>query len=408
MCQVLGEGKRLEAVTELEKILKDGDFTSKYRAAEALGRIGKIESAEPLTVFLTKESDADLKIAALDALALLKQESAGSAVVAALNERQWRVKAAAIKALSTVRTKAALEPLVKIIAGDEGRLVEDAAKTLKELSGRDFGRDFQTWQVWYDREAKDPKYKLPTVDELARIEARKAERPKAGETGVVVERKGAEFLGVETKSKKIMFIIDTSGSMEDLIVDKDRYRNQHYPGFRKIDIVKEELARTIQTLPATTDFAIVTFATKVKPWKKGQLIQANPINKAAAIEFARGLEPIGGHSKEDLASAGLGSAAALGEGQTNTFGALIFGLGTPQRGVVEKGAGSEVDTVFFLSDGKPTTGDLVDTDEVLAAVKDANSQKKLILHVLAIGDFEKGFMKRLAEENGGVFVDLGK
>jgi hypothetical protein len=318
------------------------------------------------------------------------------------------VRASAIKALAVLRTKESLGPLVKIAAGDEGRLIEDACRTLKALSGRDFGTDYATWKVWFDREASLPAYKLPTADEIAKIEARKLEAPRSGETGVVPTRKITEFLGVTTPSKKVMFIIDCSGSMEDLIVDKDRYKNQNYPGFRKIDIVKEELARTISRLDTTTEFSIVTFATKVKPWKRGQLVQANSINKAAAIEFARGLEPIGGHSREELAAAGLGGSAALGEGKTNTYAALMHGLGNPPRGVVEKAAGTEVDTVFFLSDGKPSHGDLVDTDEILVAVKDVNTQKKITLHVLAIGDFEKGFMQTLARENSGVFVDLGK
>lgn len=408
LCQVLGAGKREAAIPEVEKLLKEGDFLTKYRAAEALGLLGSAASAEPLAAFLAKETEADLKIAALDALGLLKQDATAPPVIACLSHKDWRVRAAAIHALATVRSKDALEPLVRIIAGDEGRLVEDAARTLKALSGRDFGTEYQTWQIWYDREAKDPRYKLPTPEELAKIEARKSEIPRSGETGVVPQRKNAEFLGVETPSKRIMFIIDQSGSMEDLIVEKERYKNQSYPGFRKIDIVKEELARTVERLDPKTEFSIVTFATKVKPWKKGQLVQANPINKAAAIEYARGLEPIGGHSKEELEAAGLGGSAALGEGKTNTFGALMFGLGNPKRGVIERAAGTEVDTVFFLSDGKPSTGEMVDTDEILAAVKDANAQKKLTLHVLAIGEFEKGFMRRLAQDNGGVFVDLGK
>lgn len=407
LCQVLGEIRCESARSDLERLLKEGDFLVKYRAIEALGSIGNPASVPAVASFL-KDGEPELRIAAVDALARMRADDAAPQVVAALQDREWRVRAAAIRALATLRTKDALEPLVKIASGDEGRLVDDACQTLKALSGRDFGREYATWKTWYEREAKDPAYKLPTADEIAKIEARKLEAPKAGETGVIPARKITEFLGVTTPSKKIMFIIDCSGSMEDLVIEKDRYRGQNYPGFRKIDIVKEELARTIQRLDTTTEFSIVTFATKIKPWKRGQLVPANSINKAAAIEYARSLEPIGGSSKAELASAGLGSAAALGEGKTNTYGALMYGLGNPVRGVVEKGAGTEIDTVFFLSDGKPSHGDLVDTDEILAAVKEANHQKRIALHVLAIGDFDKGFMRRLATDNGGVFVDLGK
>jgi hypothetical protein len=34
--------------------------------------------------------------------------------------------------------------------------------------------------------------------------------------------------------------------------------------------------------------------------------------------------------------------------------------------------------------------------------------RKVVLHTIAIGEFQKDFMNRLAEDNGGVFVDLGR
>ena len=30
------------------------------------------------------------------------------------------------------------------------------------------------------------------------------------------------------------------------------------------------------------------------------------------------------------------------------------------------------------------------------------------IHTIAIGEFQKDFMRKMAEDNGGVFVDLGK
>lgn len=404
-CQALGLGKRASARADLEKLVKEKDWIARARASEALGRIGDA-GAVPSLLPALKDPEVEVRIAAADALGALGDESAGPALIAALTEKEWRLRASAIAALARVRTRDAIEPLVKIVSGDEGRLIDDAARTLKALSGRDFGRDGAQWVRWWKAYSKE--FKLPTAEELAKAEAARERAPKSGETGVFAERKITEFLGVETPSKKILFIIDCSGSMEDLVIERERYKDRNYPGYRKIDIAKEELARTIERLDATTNFALATFATKVKPWKKGTLLPANPVNRLAAIEFARSLEPIGGHSKEELASAGFGGAAALGEGKTNTYGALSFGLGSPKRGELERAAGTEVDTIFFLSDGKPSEGELVDTDDILAAVKEANRQKKITIHVFAIGEFEKGFMRMLAEQNSGTFVDLGK
>ena len=69
---------------------------------------------------------------------------------------------------------------------------------------------------------------------------------------------------------------------------------------------------------------------------------------------------------------------------------------------------NKVDTIYFLSDGQPTVGKIVDQTEIRGLVRKVNSVRKVILHCIAIGDFQKNFMKSLAQENGGVYVDLGK
>ena len=69
---------------------------------------------------------------------------------------------------------------------------------------------------------------------------------------------------------------------------------------------------------------------------------------------------------------------------------------------------NEVDTVFFLSDGRPSTGKYTDTAQILAEVTRLNERYRIVIHAIAIGEFEKNFMKILAENNGGVFVDLGR
>jgi hypothetical protein len=74
----------------------------------------------------------------------------------------------------------------------------------------------------------------------------------------------------------------------------------------------------------------------------------------------------------------------------------------------EKGYAVEVDTIFFLSDGRPTVGEFVDPDDILREVLAANELRKVKIHTIAIGEFQKDFMRKIAEKTGGVFVDLGK
>ncbi|MCA9003613.1 MAG: hypothetical protein KDB61_16940, partial [Planctomycetes bacterium] len=167
------------------------------------------------------------------------------------------------------------------------------------------------------------------------------------------------------------------------------------------------LQRTIEGLESYVKINILAFATDVKTWKK-KLVPANVLNKKSAIDWVGRLEAIGGTSKEDLAAAGLTGAANLEAGKTNTFGVLMEALGAAGRGTKDKYYEVEVDTIFFLSDGRPTVGELVDPDDILREVRKSNELRKVVIHTIAIGEFDKQFMAQLAEGTGGVFVDLGR
>jgi hypothetical protein len=195
--------------------------------------------------------------------------------------------------------------------------------------------------------------------------------------------------------------------MENLVVEKERFTDGNYPSMMRIDIVKTELARTIDRLEPYVQFNILAFATDVKSWKK-TLVPANVINKSSARDWAMKLEAIGGSSKEDLARVGLAGSANLEAGKTNTYGALSTGLAIAGRGTKDKNYAVAIDTIFFLSDGRPSVGDYVDTDDILREINNANDLRKVVIHTIALGEFQKDFMKRLAEDNGGVFVDLGR
>ncbi|MEM7517489.1 MAG: hypothetical protein AAF368_11280, partial [Planctomycetota bacterium] len=295
-------------------------------------------------------------------------------------------------------------PLIDSLEREEGRLQEDAAAALENITGRAFGLRKELWRRFWDN-AKD-RYEIPTDAEMAKLRAKQKEirenyKPEGAST----------FHGIDTPSRSILFIIDVSGSMESTVTELERFEDGDYPSMSRIDIVKTELARTIESLESYVEFNILAFATEVKSWKKGQ-VKANVLNKKSAMDFAKGLEAIGGQSKQDLARNGLGGSANLEAGKTNTFGALMRGLDADEDANKKHArTGSYdigIDTIFFLSDGRPTHGKFTDTDDVLREVKAANELRKVVIHTIAIGKFQKTFMEILARENDGVYVDLGE
>jgi hypothetical protein len=98
----------------------------------------------------------------------------------------------------------------------------------------------------------------------------------------------------------VLFIIDVSGSMDDLVVEVEKF--QGYKDRKRFTIVQTELINTIDTLTNETNFDILAFATDLHPWKK-RLVPANIVNRDAAKAFVRGLQPLGGTESQDLAAA---------------------------------------------------------------------------------------------------------
>ncbi len=379
--------------------LEDKNWDVRRRAIQALASRGET-AAVPSFVALCGDKESAVRCAALEGLTALKAPEVVDPAIVALDDGVWQVRSSAIAALAVVRDQRAIEPLMAHMEAEEGRLQADIGETLSEITGKNFGQSIENWRTWWGR-TKD-RFQIPSDEELAKARAARAEaRERYKPSGQ------ASFHGIETPSRSILFIIDVSGSMEAEVVERERFADGDYPSMRRMDIVKTELARTVEGLESYVEFNILSFATDIDRWKK-KLVPANVLNKKSAVDYAKKLEAIGGASKERLAGAGLGGSANLEKGKTNTFGALMAGLEIAAPGEMDEDYEVEVDTIFFLSDGRPTHGDLVDTDDILKKVKEANDLRKVVIHTIAIGEFQKSFMERLAKENGGVFVDLGR
>jgi hypothetical protein len=145
-------------------------------------------------------------------------------------------------------------------------------------------------------------------------------------------------------------------------------------------------------------------------------VPANVINRESAKDWVERLKPIGGTEDQQLAASGLTGLTDLAAGKTNTLKALFYPFGIdPDQPVKVAFTGGDkvaiknkIDTVYFLSDGRPSIGKLVDTIEILKEVRRYNELFRIVFHAIAIGDFEKEFLRDLATQNGGVYVDLGR
>lgn len=400
MLIAMREGKYSGLGEVVREGLGDKSWAVRRHTILALSATGDATLA-PLLVPLSEDGEPAVRCAATDALAEVGAPETIQVGQALLADEVWQVRSSAIRSLGVVRSKSSVALLIARFDLEEGRLLEDIGLSLDRITGRGLGGRIDRWKSFWEKNGD--RFEIPSDAELAKL----LEAKKKNQARYVIPG-SASFHGIDTPSRSILFVIDVSGSMENLVVDKERFEGGDYPSWERMDIVKTELARTIEGLESYVKFGIVSFATDTKRWKK-TLVSANVINKQSALDFIKKLEPLGGNSKVDLANAGLAGAANLGAGKTNTFGALALALGMEDVGLYSKEKYlSDVDTIFFLSDGRPTHGKYIDTKDILARVTEANKIRKVVLHTIAIGNFNKEFMKSLAEWNGGAFVDLGK
>ncbi len=409
--KVLGLAKLRAAVPAIAAYVADArrlDGGVKYEAARALASIGDAGDGAMLKQFL-EDAEPQVRMAACDAVAALKVAALKAEVTARLGDEAWQVQTAAIEAVAALRPQAAVQPLIGLMR-ESGRLRTECADALFRITALDFGVDPDKWQQQWDKLMAIDGWRIPTDEELAQ---KFASRKKYDAFYGKKEETNA-FAGIPTTSTNVLFVIDVSGSMDDLVVEVDKFRG--YKDRKRFTIVQTELLNTIDSLSAGTNFNIVAFASELHPWKK-RLVPANVVNRDAARRFVERLKPIGGTEAQELARSGLGGSANLGAGKTNTLAALLFGFGIdpdkPKKKAAVTGYDKSaikrpLDTIYFLSDGRPSIGALIEPMEIVQEVNKQNELFRIVIHAIAIGDFSKDFLAQLARDNGGVFVDLGR
>ncbi|MCF6239811.1 MAG: VWA domain-containing protein [Bacteroidales bacterium] len=230
-------------------------------------------------------------------------------------------------------------------------------------------------------------------------------------SGCYMTKKSTEYYGIETgTSNKIVYVLDISGSMEgkaekDLqgnIVSTAASKTGNFVGNKiggqlgnlvkkqtnnqltKLGKAKKELMPAIRGLSEDKWFTIIVFENRVKKWRKN-LVQATSANKNLAIAYLENLHSGGG---------------------TNLSDALEEAFQLAGSGATDANAELGVETIFLLSDGSPTAGKITNTNQILEEIGKWNSAQRVKIHTIGLGeDCDKDFMKKIAEQNSGQFID---
>jgi len=163
------------------------------------------------------------------------------------------------------------------------------------------------------------------------------------------------FYDLEAECPSVIFIIDTSGSMNE----NGRWKQ-----------AKDELYKSLFGLQMDTLVNLIDYNTKVRKWKSYP-VRATWRNKLDFFNHVEKLRP---------------------RGKTNISDAIKTGLWQWQR-----------DTIFFLTDGMPTEG-VTNTRHIISEVADRNRGGDVRIFCVGLQVKEAHeFLATLSRENGGAF-----
>jgi Mg-chelatase subunit ChlD len=150
----------------------------------------------------------------------------------------------------------------------------------------------------------------------------------------------------------------------------------------RLGAAKEQIVVAVQAMPPDSTYSLFTFADKAHAWTSVP-VKPTPHTLRSLTELLSRLQP---------------------KGSTNLFDGLVMALQLREQRYGER-VTTRLDELFVLSDGEPTAGQLKDGDLLLQVVREANRYAKVRINTVFTGVGEGAeLLRRLAEENGGVFV----
>lgn len=400
--RILAGHQELEAKLALLRACRTMPTELRVQAVAAMARDATLETV-PTLLELLRDAEPNVRIATADALGTALQphvdETQGRApegellatrdqVIDNLREllirdRIWQVRSAAAFALARLRCKPVVPAIIDGLAAELARKRDPWAmdvrlhELLEGLTGQTVVQgDIRAWQDFWRREG--PSFTVARA-------ARPGGEPPAA-------NKYQRFFDLQVRSDRVLFVLDFSGSMAEPVQLQARTTGAP-PGHAttKAELVVSELQKLVMALPDGALINLVVFSDDVRVWRE---------------EGSRpALIALDDETRDDLLGNFLPRLRP--DGPTNLYAALAKALDFGGRGLYDRYYQAGFDTLYVISDGAPTVGEVVDKDEIRRRVREANGLRKIAIHCVTFGDKnDTDFLRPLAEENGGRHIHV--
>ena len=359
--RILGARHTEGAVEELARVIEKSDDPAVL--ATAFEVTGELRGDDPdwwaQLERTAGHATPEVRNSAITALGRSKRVEFVPVLTASLENEDWSTRLAAARALEAVGTAECVAALCHRIPQEIGRLAKEMGEILFRLSGRPYAENGRLWAAWWEREGADFRPIEPAA--LRKREREEEERRLRKTTRTT-------FFGIEIHSHSVLFVIDVSGSMDELMLGRDPGEK----GEPRIVRAKRELEKCIEGLKRASFFNVLAYSDRVLPWAE-ELTALESETRELAKEYVRGLRTGGG---------------------TNLFGALERAFEDPA-----------VDTIYLISDGEASMGEIIDPGAIRERIASMNENRGVRIHAIAIG-YDLAVLAALAQDSGGIYLEL--
>jgi hypothetical protein len=329
------------------------------------------ERVRDLLLEMARSRDARERVLAIGGLRGREGPGVMRALVEALGDPAWEVRAAAVDGLEARDDPAALTPLVDALAGTWGRLREDLVRTLQEISGAGIGDDPDQWRVWI------------RAHPAGRVPPGPVPGPPAS---------ACPTLGCPTG--RTVYVVDLSGSMAEPVdappgllrtLVEEGGLEERSP-VRRIDLARAMLRRSVSRLRPEARFDVVALVDV--PWAvRSELVPATAREVRRTLGRVVRLSPAG--TTDVLAALRLALALrpAREEGDAQPVGA---------------------DRIVVISEGYPSGAGVADRETILARTRETFLERRVRIDTVGVGACDVELLEGLARATGGRFLRVGE
>ena len=317
-----------------QKLTKHKDDAVRH---EALITLARLSTEDPkfieASIKLARDKDPVERGAAAISLGVLRTTEALEAMHALLEDESYAVRIEAMIGASLARHQSSIPALIPRLDLTSGAERDRVYQELCLLTAEDHGKGSKRWAQWW-RDAGEA-FEVPTLEGAQAELAARQERREEGATQ-------SSFYGLNITSDRVCFVLDLSGSMN--------FRSRG--GQTRLQILKEEMDRFLDAYPSGHLFNMIFFGNEAERWEEGLTVMSDKV-RTVAKQHVRGLEA---------------------PGATAVYDGLYAAFEDPL-----------VDTIYLLTDGGPSGGQIDDRDEIVMEVKRWNSLRHIVIHTVAVG-----------------------